>query len=73
MGFLGKVLELNLLHGSVQKQTEALVVLCISEVRRRPWCGGEMMTARLRIFDTVLFLDIQVPYANTSQFYECLD
>ena len=55
--------DLSLLFGIVGEKTETLVVLCTREILHRPWCVGEMTTARLRNVDTILvmFPDFQVP------------
>ena len=46
--------DLNLLFGHVANDTDTLVVICTSEILARPWCVGEMTTARLHDVDTVL-------------------
>ena len=46
--------DLNLLFGYVGNDTDTLVVICTSEILARPWCVGEMTTARLHSVDTVL-------------------
>ena len=55
--------DLSLLFGIVEERTETLVVLCSREILRRPWCVGEMTTARLHSADTmlVIFPDFQAP------------
>ena len=40
--------------GYVEKNTDTLVVICTSEILSRPWCVGEMMTARVHGVDTIL-------------------
>ena len=46
--------DLNLLFGFVGNDTDTLVVICTSEILARPWCVGEMTTARLHGVDVVL-------------------
>ena len=46
--------DLNLLFGFVGNDTDTLVVICTSEILARPWCVGEMTTARLHAVDVVL-------------------
>ena len=46
--------DLNLLFGYVANNVDTLVVICTSEILARPWCVGEMTTARLHGVDTVL-------------------
>ena len=55
--------DLSLLFGIVREKTETLVVLCTREILHRPWCVGEMTTARLHNVDTILviFSDFQSP------------
>ena len=55
--------DLSLLFGIVGEKTETLVVLCTREILHRPWCVGEMTTARLHNIDTILvmFPDFEKP------------
>ena len=55
--------DLSLLFGIVGEKTETLVVLCTKEILYRPWCVGEMTTARLHDVDTILvmFPDFENP------------
>ena len=55
--------DLSLLLGIVGEKTETLVVLCNRKIFLKPWCVGEMTTARLHNIDTVLimFPDFQIP------------
>ena len=46
--------DLNRLFGFVGNDTDTLVVICTSEILARPWCVGEMTTARLHAVDVVL-------------------
>ena len=46
--------DLNLLFNVVSNETETLVVLCTTEILSRPWCVGEMTTARLHHVHTIL-------------------
>ena len=48
--------DLSLLFGVVAEKTETLVVLCTREILHRPWCVGEMTTARLHSIDTILVI-----------------
>ena len=41
-------------QGYVGNDTDTLVVICTSEILSRPWCVGEMTTARLHGVDTIL-------------------
>ena len=49
--------------GIVGEQTETLVVLSTREIFYRPWCVGEMTTARLHNIDTILIISpgFQIP------------
>ena len=55
--------DLNHLFNVVSNETETLVVLCTTEILSRPWCVGEMTTARLHHVDTILvfFPDFRWP------------
>ena len=55
--------DLSLLFAIVGEKTETLVVLCTKEILYRPWCVGEMTTARLHNIDTILviFPDFEDP------------
>ena len=48
--------DLSLLFAIVGEKTETLVVLCTKEILYRPWCVGEMTTARLHNVDTILVI-----------------
>ena len=48
------LVDLDLLFGYVGDETDTLVVICSSEILARPWCVGEMTTARLHDVDTIL-------------------
>ena len=48
------LLDLRVLFGVVGNSTDTLVVLCSSDILSRPWCVGEMVTARLQGVDTFL-------------------
>ena len=55
--------DLSLPFAIVSEKKETLVVLCSREILHRPWCVGEMTTARLHHIDTILvmFPDFQMP------------
>ena len=46
--------DLKILFGAVGNRTDTLVELCTAEILLRPWCVGEMVTARLHDIDTFL-------------------
>ena len=48
--------DLTSLFGIVANDTETLVVLCSREILYRPWCVGEMTTARIVGVDTMLVM-----------------
>jgi len=48
--------DLSLLFGFVANFTDTLVVLCTSSILSRPWCVGEMTTAKLHGVDTILLI-----------------
>lgn len=48
--------DLNVLFSVVSNDTRTLVVVGTAEILSRPWCVGEMTTARVRSIDTVLVL-----------------
>jgi len=50
------LVDLSTLFDIVRERTDMLVVLCTRDILRRPWCVGEMTTARLRKVDTVLLI-----------------
>ena len=55
--------DLSMLFSIVANNVDTLVVLCTREILFRPWCVGEMTTARLHGIDTVMiiFPDFQCP------------
>ena len=48
--------DLSLLFGFVANVTDTVVVLCTSSILLRPWCVGDLITAKLLGVDTVLLL-----------------
>ena len=58
--------DLSLLFGVVAEKTETLVVLCTREILRRPWCVGEMTTARLHSIDTILVIFPQFEHPSRT-------
>ena len=48
------LVDLRVLFEVVGSRTDTLVVLCSSDILSRPWCVGEMVTARLHDIDTFL-------------------
>ena len=48
--------DLSRLFVIVGEKTDTLVVLCTREILYRPWCVGEMTTARLHDIDTILII-----------------
>ena len=67
--------DLSLLFGAVAEKTETLVVLCTREILHRPWCVGEMTTARLHNIDTILvmFPDFENPSRTFIDNYTCVE
>ena len=61
--------DLDQLFGIVGNLTDSLVVLCTSSILLRPWCVGEMTTAKLHGVDSILliFPDFRWP---TDEFVE---
>ena len=55
--------DLSMLFSIVANNVDTLVVLCTREILFRPWCVGEMTTARLHGIDTVMiiFPDFRCP------------
>ena len=64
--------DLAVLFGIVANDTDTLVVLCSKEILCRPWCVGEMTTARIVGVDTMLvtFPDFQHPPQDLMVNYE---
>ena len=52
------------LFATVANQTDSLVVLRSAEVLSRPWCVGEMITARLHGVDVILDTLSNLPLAD---------
>ena len=48
--------DLSLLFGFVANVTDTVVVLCTSSILLRPWCVGDLISAKLLGVDTVLLL-----------------
>ncbi|CAK0909838.1 unnamed protein product [Prorocentrum cordatum] len=48
--------DLNKLFSYVSSETETLAALCTKELLTRPWCAGELTTARLTSIDVVLIV-----------------
>ena len=67
--------DLSLLFAIVRDKTETLVVLCSREILCRPWCVGEMTTARLHNIDTILimFPDFQDPSPSFIREYASVE
>ena len=67
--------DLSCLFSIVAEKTDTLVVLCTREVLHRPWCVGEMTTARLHSIDTVLivFPDFENPSRSFIEDYGSIE
>lgn len=63
--------DLNKLFQFVREELDNLVVLCTREIMMRPWCVGEMVTARLNKVPVVMvkFPDFSFPDDNLINNY----
>jgi hypothetical protein len=68
------LVDLNKLFDFVRNDLMTLVVLCSKEVLMRPWCAGEMTTARLNNVPVrlVLFSDFSFPTQDVIKNYGTL-
>lgn len=66
--------DLNRLFDVVREDLGTLVVLCTKEVLMRPWCAGEITTARMNNVPvvTVIFPDFSFPDEDTIKNYGTL-